>query len=206
MISNIVVYRQKYYYKGIEFSKSDITSLLTKISKNRRIILCSENILIKKYKCSTKSIDKFISNKIFEDFSNRDNLLFHFEIDKENKRVYLYSIRNNIRDLYETAKDLRVELLEFKIRTFVKSKLKNIKEMLVLYRFKEINYLLKIYNDLIVDIISTIDISEVKEYLSEEENENIVLVKDENYKELEDIYFNYAIDLGVDVYEKICKE
>ncbi|MDU5105663.1 hypothetical protein, partial [Clostridium sp.] len=131
MISSIVVCRQRYYYKGIGYSKSDITSLLKKISKNRRIILCPESILIKKYNYSSKNIDKFIDNKIYEDFTNKDNLLFHYEIDKEYKNVYLYSIRNNIRELCETAKDLRVEVLEFKIKAFVKNKLKNINDIII---------------------------------------------------------------------------
>lgn len=206
MISSIVVCRQRYYYKGIGYSKSDITSLLKKISKNRRIILCPESILIKKYNYSSKNIDKFIDNKIYEDFTNKDNLLFHYEIDKEYKNVYLYSIRNNIRELCETAKDLRVEVLEFKIKAFVKNKLKNINDIIIIYKFNNINYLLKISNNIIVDIISTIDISCIKNYLSEEKNKKIILVKDKEYKDIDNIYFHYSIDLGVDTYEKVCKE
>ena len=206
LINSIIVYRQRYYYKGIRYSRADIKSLLNKISKNRRIILCPESILIKKYNYSSKSVDKFIDNKIYEDFENKDNLLFHYEVDKEYKNVYLYSIRNNIRELCETAKDLRIEVLEFKIKDFVKSKMKNIKDIIILYKFNNVSYLLKISNSIIVDIITTIDTNDIKNYLSQVNNEKIVLVKDKEYIDVDNISVNYSIDLGVDTYENICKE
>ena len=40
----------------------------------------------------------------------------------------------------------------------------------------------------------------------EEKSKGFILVKDKKYKEIEDINFDYSIDLGVDRYEKICKE
>ncbi len=206
MISSIVQYGEKYYYKGIEYSKDDLNLLLNKISKNRRIILCPQSILIKKYTYSGKSIDKFINNKICEDFTNKENILFHYEIDKESNNIYLYSIRDNIKRLYENANELSIELLQFKIKSSVQKKLKKINNSIILYKINDINYLLKISNDIIVDIITTSDINELKNYLIEEKNKKNILVKDKEYKEIDYVDFDYSIDLGVDTYEKICKE
>lgn len=204
--SSIVVYGEKYYYKGIEYSKSDLKILLNKINKNRRIILCSQNILIKKYEYSGKNIDEYINKRIFEDFTNKENLLFHYEIDKECKIIYLYSIRDNIKRLYENANELSVELLVFNIKSYVKKKLKTFKNIIIIYKINNINYILKISNDIIVDIITSIDINGIKEYLSEGKCKDFILVRHEGYKEIDNINFDYSIDLGVDTYEKICNE
>lgn len=204
--SSIVVYGEKYYYKGIEYSKSELNILLNKISKNRRIIICSQSILIKKYEYFGKNIHEYINKRICEDFTNKENLLFHYEVDKECKSIYLYSIRDNIKRLYENAKDLSVELLVFNIKSYVKKKLKTFKKLIIIYKINNINYILKINNDMIVDIITSIDINEIKEYLSEGKCKNFILVRHNGYKEIDNINFDYSIDLGVDTYEKICNE
>ena len=70
MISNIMVCNGKYLYKGIEYNNNDLNILLNKLSKKRRIILCSQGIFIKKYNF-WQNIDKYIDNKILEDFNNK---------------------------------------------------------------------------------------------------------------------------------------
>lgn len=206
MISNIAVNDKNYFYKGIEYDNNNLDILLNKISKKRNIILYSQNILIKKYKYIGNSIEKFIDSKISEDFANKENLLFHYEIDKYDKNIYLYSIRNNIKRLYENSKELSVELLEFKIKFCVEKKLKRINNIIILYKINNRSHLLKIRNNIIIDIITSTDINEIKKYLSDGKNKKFALVKDKQFKELENIDFDYSIDLGVDTYEKICKE
>lgn len=206
MISNIAVNDKNYFYKGIEYDNNNLDILLNKISKKRNIILYSQNILIKKYKYIGNSIEKFIDSKISEDFANKENLLFHYEIDKYDKNIYLYSIRNNIKRLYENSKELSVELLEFKIKFCVEKKLKRINNIIILYKINNRSHLLKIRNNIMIDIITSTDINEIKKYLSDGKNKKFALVKDKQFKELENIDFDYSIDLGVDTYEKICKE
>lgn len=206
MISNIAVNDKNYFYKGIEYDNNNLELLLNKISKKRNIILYSQNILIKKYKYFGNSIEKFIDSKISEDFANKENLLFHYEIDKYDKNIYLYSIRNNIKRLYEDSKELSVELLEFKIKFSVEKKLKRINNIIILYKINNRSHLLKIRNNIMIDIITSTDINEIKKYLSDGKNKKFALVKDKQFKELENIDFDYSIDLGVDTYEKICKE
>lgn len=206
MISNIIVYNKIYFYKDVEYDNNNLDILLNKISKKRNITLYAQNILIKKYKYYGNNIEKYIDSKITEDFTNKENLLFHYEIDKDNKDIYLYSIRNNIKRLYENVKELNVQLLEFKIKSCVEKKLRKIKNIIITYKLNNINYLLKIRNNIIIDIIICVDINEIKEYLMKEKGKNFTLVKHKEYKEIDDINFDYSIDLGVDRYEKTCKE
>ena len=89
MISNIIVYNNIYFYKDVEYDNNNLDILLNKISKKRNITLYAQNILIKKYKYYGNNIEKYIDSKITEDFTNKENLLFHYEIDKDNMFSYL---------------------------------------------------------------------------------------------------------------------
>lgn len=202
MTSSIVVHDRNYYYKGIEYDSSELSILLNKIGKKRRIILCSENIFIKKYNYSGNNIEKFIDDKISEDFNNKENLLFHYETDKENKIVYLYSIRNNIKSLYENVKVLSIELIQFKLKNTVVKKIKGINNIIIIYSMKNIIYLMKICNNIIIDTILSKDIKDIEEYLNLKQEKKYILVKDKKYKGINNIDFDYSIDLGVDAYEK----
>lgn len=206
MTSSILVHDRNYYYKGIKYDSSELNILLNKIGKKRRIILCSENIFIKKYNYHGNNIEKFIDNKISEDFNNKENLLFHYEIDKENKVVYLYSIRNNIKSLYENVKILSIDLIQFKLKNTVVKKIKGINNIIILYSMKNIIHLIKICNNIIIDTMLSKDIKDIEEYLNLKQEKKYILVKDIKYKGINNIDFDYSIDLGADVYEKTCEE
>lgn len=201
----VIVYNENYFYKGIEYDNNNLSILLNKLGKKRKIILCSQSILIKKYNYCGSNIDKYIDNKISEDFNNKNNLLFHYEVDKENKAVYLYSIRNdNIKSLYDNTSELVIELVQFKVKNFVVKKIKKCGNILIFFKVKDLNYLIKVGNGLINDAIINEDINEIEEYISEIKDKKYTLVKDKNIKEIANIVFDYSLDLGVDTYEKIC--
>lgn len=205
MISNIAVYNEKYLYKGIKYENNSIDILLSKISKKRRIILCSHSILIKKYNYKGNNIDRFIDNKISEDFSNRENLLFHYEIDKNKKDIYLYSIRNdNIKKLYIDAKELVIEPIQFKVKKYLKNKIKGFGKFIIFYKVNKLSHLVKVQNDLITDTIISEDINEIINYFIKAKDNNYIFIKDKNIEEINGINFHYVLDLGVDAFEKIC--
>ena len=205
MISTIVVYDEKYYYKGKEYT-NDLKVLLGKINKKIKIILCTENILIKKYNYHINDIEKFIDNKISEDFNNKDNLLFHYEIDKENKIIYLYSIRDNIKKIYSNASELNIQITQFNVRDYVNKKIRGYRNKIIIFNIKNIKHLIKISNNFIIDAIISKDIKEIEKYINDINNENYILVKDKKITEIDNINFDYSIDLGVDKFEKVYKE
>lgn len=89
----VVVFKDKYIYKGKEyFCYSELKKKLRKFSK-REIFIMDEDIFIKIYSCNEKNIEGFIEEKIQKDFIDNKELLYHYKEDKKNNKVYLYALR-----------------------------------------------------------------------------------------------------------------
>lgn len=89
----VVVFKDKYVHKGKEyFCSSELKKELTKFFK-REIFIMDEDIFIKIYSCNEKNIEGFIEEKIQKDFIDNKKLLYHYEEDKKNNKVYLYALR-----------------------------------------------------------------------------------------------------------------
>lgn len=205
MISNIEIYKDKLYFKNVEYDYNTFKSLLNSINKKIRIIISSEKIFIKKYNYPEEKIkiEKYIDNKISEDFSDKSNLLFHYEVEKNKRYVYLYSMRSDrINNLFHGAKELIIEPIQFKVKNLVFKKLRKHKLILVYYKIKELNHLINIEDGFITDSLITESFEEVNSYINE--RSDYVLVIDKNLKDIKIENINYYLDLGVDTYEKIC--
>lgn len=207
MISNIEVYKDKLYFENIEYDYNTFKTLLETIDKKRRITIYSEKIFIKKYRYPEEKIkiDKYIDNKVTEDFSDKSNLLFHHEIEKNKRYIYVYSIRNdNIKMLFQGAKDLIIEPIQFKVRKNVLKKIRKHKNILVFYKIGILNHLINIEDGVIIDALITENIEEINKYINERRKSDYILVVDKNLKDINIEDINYYLDLGVDTYKKIC--
>lgn len=207
MISNIEIYKDKLYFKNIEYDYNTFKTLLETIDKKRRITIYSEKIFIKKYRYPEEKIkiDKYIDNKVTEDFSDKSNLLFHHEIEKNKRYIYVYSIRNdNIKMLFQGAKDLIIEPIQFKVRKNVLKKIRKHKNILVFYKIRRLNHLINLEDGFIIDALITENIEEINKYIDERRKSDYILVVDKKLKDINMEDINYYIDLGVDTYKKIC--
>ncbi|WP_288221303.1 hypothetical protein [uncultured Clostridium sp.] len=208
MISKINVYNDKYYYKKIEYNENTVDVLINKLGKKRKVILYCENIFIKKYIYLGNKVEKYIEEKINEDFTNKNNLLFHYELDKENKVIYLYSLRNDkFRILYEDAIELSIEPIQFKVKNLIVKKYRGNKDFLIIYKVKNLYNVLTIENCLITDLIMNKSFSELEGYINDKRRKDTILVVDKYIKESEeikDIEIDYFINLGVGTDEDIC--
>jgi len=207
MSSNVEIYKDKLYFKNLEYDYDSIKLLLSRINKKIRITICSEKIFIKKYKYPEEKIkiEKYIDNKISEDFSDKSNLLFHYEVEKNERYFYLYSMRNDrINNLFYGAKELIIEPIQFKVKNKIFKKLRKHKYILVYYKIKELNHLINIEDGFIIDSLITESFEEVNTYINE--RSDYVLVVDKSLKDIKIEDINYYIDLGVDIYEKICEK
>jgi hypothetical protein len=205
MSNNIEIYKDKLYFKNIEYDYNTFNLLLNNINKKIRITISSEKIFIKKYSYPEGKIriEKYIDNKISEDFSDKANLLFHYEVEKNKRYIYLYSMRiDRINNLFHCAKELIVEPVQFKVKNKVLKKLRKHKLILVHYKTKELNHLINIENNFIVDSLITESFEEVNTYINERSDH--VLVVDKNLRDIKIEDINYYFDLGVDTHEKIC--
>ncbi|WP_066893100.1 hypothetical protein [Clostridium nigeriense] len=208
MISKINVYNDKYYYKKIEYNENTVDVLINKLGKKRKVILYCENIFIKKYIYLGNKVEKYIEEKINEDFTNKNNLLFHYELDKENKVIYLYSLRNDkFRILYEDAIELSIEPIQFKVKNLIVKKYRGNKDFLIIYKVKNLYNVLTIENCLITDLIMNKSFSELEGYINDKRRKDTILVVDKyikESKEIKDIEIDYFINLGVGTDEDIC--
>lgn len=207
MISNIEIYDDKLYFKNIEYDYNTFKTLLETIDKKRRITIYSEKIFIKKYRYPEEKIkiDKYIDNKVTEDFSDKSNLLFHHEIEKNKRYIYVYSIRNdNIKMLFQGAKDLIIEPIQFKVRKNVLKKIRKHKNILVFYKIRRLNHLINLEDGFIIDALITENVEEINKYINERRKSDYILVVDKKLKDINIEDINYYIDLGVDTYKKIC--
>ena len=125
----------------------NMITILLKHYQKQQIRKEELQIFIKKYRYPEEKIkiDKYIDNKVTEDFSDKSNLLFHHEIEKNKRYIYVYSIRNdNIKMLFQGAKDLIIEPIQFKVRKNVLKKIRKHKNILVFYKIGILNHLINI--------------------------------------------------------------
>lgn len=210
MISKVIVYNDKYYHKKEEYDKRTLVNLLNILKKKRKIILYSENIFIKSYKYIGSKVDTYVEEKISEEFSDKDNILFHYDVDKKNKLIYLYSLRNdNFKEIYDEAEELIIEPIEFKIRNIILRRLGRNKNILVFYKIENISVVIFIRKTFISELIMSEEIQDIKKIIIEKRKDGDVLVFDKeirNLEEFKDIKIDYFINLGVNKYENVYKK
>lgn len=209
MLNSIGIYNNKYYYNGEEYDIFKISSLAKSFGKKRRIIILSEPIFIKRYNISDKkvNIEEFINKKIVEDFSDRKNLLFHYEFAKESKTIYIYSIRYvNIANLYEGCNYFQVDPIQFEIKKYILKNIKRSKSSIVICKINDLFHLINIENKIIENSITTNDEADIDSFLNKYNNKNKIIIFDENIK------YNKGFDkhihticIGEKYYEKIFK-
>lgn len=204
--NKIHVYSDKYYYKNVEYNKETLDILIKNLRKKRNIILYCETIFIKKYSYPEIKIEKYMDHKIYEDFKNKENFLFHYEVNKEDRSIYLYSLRNNkIKFLYRDAMELSIEPIQFKIKDSIVKKYSKNKNIFIIYEIEKVYSLLNIENTIIIDSISSEDFNEIKTYIQKNKNDKSILIADKYIAEDTGIKIDHIVDLGVGVWRRILK-
>lgn len=209
MISSVGVYNDKYYYKGREYDKLKINLLIKSLGRKRKIIILSQPIFIREYKIGNEKInlEKFLDKKITEDFSDRENLLFHYEFIKENETIYLYSIRyDTLRNLCKDCNFLKIEPIQFVIKNYILKKIKNNKSIIVIYKINDLFHLLNIENKIIKHSVITNDENDIDLFIKNYTNDKKIIVMGKGTKFSKSIMKNIkVVNIGEKCYEKIFK-
>ena len=208
---NSVMYIElkKNYYKGQEYDNYNINLLLEKLGNKRRLLILSQSIFIKKYEILNKriSVDKFIEKKISEDFSDKKNLLFHYEFLKNSKIIYIYSIRyNSFIKSCTNITHIQVEPIQFLIRKYVIKKVRGGKYSIIIYRIKDLFHLINIENGVIENSYITNDATDINKFIIEYKNQNKKLIIDKGIEDITINNYDYIINIGEKVYEEIFKK
>lgn len=209
MISSIGVYENKYLYKNKEYDKFNVKLLVEELSKKRRIIILSQAIFIKKYRIYNKriNIEKFIEKKIIEDFSDKTNLLFHYEFIKESKYIYIYSIRyDNIMKLCEDCSYLEINPIQFLIQKYILKNIKKSKFSIIMCKINDLFHLINMEAGAIENSIVTKNISDIDLFLKNYKDDNKMLIIDKNIKDITIDTYDYIIDIGEKFYEEIFRK
>lgn len=205
MESIIGIIKDRYIFKGEEYSTLNLRDLLDKLNKNRKIIIFDENILIKKYKFEGKNLEKFIDDKIKDEFSNREELLFHYEYIKKENIVFLYSTKNILsKELYKNVRTLEINPIQFWIKNYLCKNYK-IKDYLAILKFNNNYYLIDVAQGIVVNSFLYSHLDELKKKINED-NKNKIIVIDFLVSELK---FNKDFIVGKAgevLYEKIYKK
>ena len=105
--------------------------------------------------------------------------------------------------LFEGAKDLIIEPIQFKVKKSVLKKIRKHKNILVFYKIRRLNHLINLEDGFIIDALITENIEEINKYIDERRKSDYILVVDKKLKDINMEDINYYIDLGVDTYKKI---
>lgn len=209
MVNSIGIFDNKYYCNGQEYESYNINSLLEKLGSKRRLLILSQQIFIKKYEIYNKriNVDRFIEKKILEDFSDKKNLLFHYEFLKSSKILYIYSIRcENLLDLCKDINYLKVEPVQFLVKEYIIKKIKGSKSSIIIYRIKGLFHLINIENGALENSYITNDAEDIKKFIIEYKTQNKKLIIDKSIEDMTDNNYDYIINIGEKIYEKIFKK
>lgn len=201
-MQSVAIMKNIYLYKGNEYNNFNIDTLIKKLGRKRNIIILSEQLFIKKYNIEEKTnIEKFIDNKILEDFSDKDDLLFHYEYVKKYNCVYLYSIRCiGLNRLYSNIESLTVKPIQFFIKDLILKTKNKFKSFIAVYKLKELYYVVDINEEIIINSYILNKEEEVKKLIKET---NKTIVMDNNLKELDLIKEKVYINIGDKIYERL---
>ena len=198
-------------YKDKIYEQSQYNQLLSVIGKNIRIIILGEKLFVKNYKVDKKSLNNYIKEVYENEIAYSVDLLMDYKYKKKRKEVYTYTLKKSthINRIAEKADKLQVMPIQYILKKYVKRKIKNKNNYLIISKVNSLIYVVYIENNTIKDS-NTFTLNEI---LSIKENyfcnlyKSIIIDK----SILDEIKLdNYngeviSMNIGENVYEKICK-
>lgn len=138
----VVLESNNYIYKDKVYEYSELNSLISKLGKSLKIFILKENIFIRRFNLEEKYLDKFIKDTIRREAEIDCNLLFHYEYNKHNKILYVYSLKKGeqIKKLAANVTKLSVIPIQFFINNLIEKKGKDNEELIIMAKIKNIVY------------------------------------------------------------------
>lgn len=176
------------------------------------LFIFEENILIKEFENIRKAKESIVGKIVKDEYGDENDILIHYEHDKKRKRLYLYSMGNGrkVKNLIIEAKVIEVKPIQFYIKSIVESKIKKIKDYIIIIELRELIYLMYIEENFIVKslIINKNDFNFNNE-LSNIQKGAIIITskKDEKMipEEIKDRLHIISFEIGEIINEKIFK-
>ena len=205
----IVSTKDNFIFKNNLYDEIAIKSV---IKKEIDLFIFEENILIKEFENIKKAKEAIVEKIVKEEYGDESDILIHYEYDKKRKKLYLYSVGNGrkVKNIISEAKVVRVKPIQFYIKTIVESKIKKLRDYIIIMELREVIYLLYIKENFIVksfvknkkDFILSNELNDL-----EEGSVVIISKKDENIipEEIKYKLHTISLEIGEIINEKIFK-
>lgn len=205
----IVSTKDNFIFKNNLYDEIVIKSV---IKKEIDLFIFEENILIKEFENIKKAKEAIVEKIVKEEYGDESDILIHYEYDKKRKKLYLYSVGNGrkVKNIISEAKVVRVKPIQFYIKTIVESKIKKLRDYIIIMELREVIYLLYIKENFIVksfvknkkDFILSNELNDL-----EEGSVVIISKKDENIipEEIKYKLHIISLEIGEIINEKIFK-
>ena len=179
----IVSTKDDFIFKNKLYDEISIKSV---VKKEIDLFIFEENILIKEFENIKKANESVIEKIVREEYGDENDILIHYEHDKKRKKLYLYSMGNGrkVKNIINEAKVLRIKPIQFYIKELVESKVKKLRNYIIIIELREIIYSLYIEENFIIKSFmkSKNDLT-LSQELMDLENGSIVIMS----KKVEDI-------------------
>lgn len=179
----IVSTKDDFIFKNKLYDEVAIKSV---VKKEMDLFIFEENILIKKFENIKKPKEAIIEKIVREEFGDENDILIHYEHDKKRKKLYLYSMGNGrkVKNIVNEAKVIRIKPIQFYIKALVESKIKKLRNYIIIIELRGIIYSLYIEENFIVkSFMKNKNEFILSHELNDLENGSIVIMS----KEVEDI-------------------
>ena len=145
----IVSTKDDFIFKNKLYDEVAIKSV---VKKEMDLFIFEENILIKKFENIKKPKEAIIEKIVREEFGDENDILIHYEHDKKRKKLYLYSMGNGrkVKNIVNEAKVIRIKPIQFYIKALVESKIKKLRNYIIIIELRGIIYSLYIEENFIV--------------------------------------------------------
>lgn len=186
--STVIFKQNEFVFDNVKYAFYDIEKVKAYFSKNIKVILEDEPLMLNKFKIKTKrhkldeEAEKVINNK----FPQNGELLYSYKYDKRNKELYIYHIKaaREIKCVADKADNLIIIPFHEALKNLCMSKnRKSHKEFIAVARHNNKYYYIEVCNKLISkcsivknieEILNFINISEIREiYFFAHEKENM---------------------------------
>ncbi|WP_294132561.1 hypothetical protein [uncultured Clostridium sp.] len=205
----IVSTKDDFIFKNKLYDEIAIKSI---VKKEIDLFIFEENILIKEFENIKKAKEAIIGKIVREEYGDENDILIHYEHDKKSKKLYLYSMGNGrkIKNIISEAKSVRIRPIQFYIKTIVESKIKKLRDYIIIMELREFIYSIYVKENFIIksfiknrnDFILSNELNDLEEgsvVIISKDDENIIPEKIK-YK-LHTIY----LEIGEIINEKIFK-
>ena len=205
----IVSTKDDFIFKNNLYDEIAIKSV---IKKEIDLFIFEENILIKEFENIKKAKEAIVGKIVKEEYGDENDILIHYEYDKKRKKLYLYSVGNGrkVKSIISAAKVVRVKPIQFYIKSIVESKIKKLRDYIIIMELREIIYLLYIKENFIVkSFVKNKNDFILSNELNDLEEGSVVIIskKDENIipEEIKYKLHIISLEIGEIINEKIFK-